>query len=800
MVGHVAAAAIALQVGCMLAGPRFDKACSIVDAVLKGPVGYERPTTWSLQGADMIQGIPAMPGSDDVLVSERKWIEPHLAEACKLDSPLASALRRARPDLVSAVQWVCDAGGYAQVHEDRVATTLALDAAQELLAPIDAGLCGLMTPAVKRLLGEGASLALVAVCARVMKWPDANLVPDLVMGFQAYGNYPSSGIFREKDVPSTRKFCSLHFEKNNDMVIERAFARGHSTDIAVQWQLSEITRKTELEVSKGLADRAMSLAEVDDALRVLDPEHVDGCFQLLATFGVEQGYDECGRPKVRRCDNCKLSLTNECLCTEETISCEEASFPALVAALFSDAFQGDLSGCPLAGGTDDVDSAYRRMACRNADATVVAIWHTDLKEVVFYTMAGHNFGLASAVLSFNRCTQFTTACMRRLYGSPCAAYFDDYCMVEPLWCRDSAKVALRRVHRLLGMPLAVGPKDVPMRFANAFLGVIFDLSRFHIDGTVVLKSKPERVAKIVTQMTDSLLVGVLPQWRRKSLAGKLVYTTGSTGYSRVGRAAIRLLYDTSESEEISPGLAEALRFFIALLPLLPARLIRLRAKRLRPIVVYTDAMYEDKKSPPGRIGIVIYDPEAPEPPADFENSPEASDEARDWRWRHSSCEVSRQALEAFAPRKQYITQLEMLAGLLAYTSRPAQLRDRDVIHFVDNSGALAILTGGYSREADCSRMTHFFHAIAAALQSRVWFEYVASGANIADLPSRGEFEKLTELGSVPFTAKWPELGASWSASFASAFNEYAPRPGKAAVRLRRAIQAAIELIRSRRAL
>ena len=57
-------------------------------------------------------------------------------------------------------------------------------------------------------------------------------------------------------------------------------------------------------------------------------------------------------------------------------------------------------------------------------------------------------------------------------------------------------------------------------------------------------------------------------------------------------------------------------------------------------------------------------------------------------------------------------------------SRPGQFRDRDVIHFIDNAGALAILAKGYSKDEDCGRMTHFYHAIAAALQARVWFEYV----------------------------------------------------------------------------
>ena len=65
------------------------------------------------------------------------------------------------------------------------------------------------------------------------------------------------------------------------------------------------------------------------------------------------------------------------------------------------------------------------------------------------------------------------------------------------------------------------------------------------------------------------------------------------------------------------------------------------------------------------------------------------------------------------------------------------------------------------------------HSVAAAIQTTVWFEYVPSAANISDLPSRGEFEKLGELGSVSFEIVWPELGASWSANFAAAYNLYA---------------------------
>ena len=229
--------------------------------------------------------------------------------------------------------------------------------------------------------------------------------------------------------------------------------------------------------------------------------------------------------------------------------------------------------------------------------------------------------------------------MRRFFGSACAAYFDDYCMCEPMGCGSSAKVALRRLHRMLGMPLAVGPKDVPMQFAAAFLGVISDLNQFHTTGTVSIRSKPDRVAKIVVRLEEAVLSGTLPPSDRVAIAGKVAYTTGSAGYNRVGRAAIGILYRSVAGEEIDRDIEECLMFLISILPILPIRRFLMRAKRLRPILVYTDAMYEESSPVPGRIGLVIYDPEAPEAPT--YTPPE---EACDYRWRHSSIDMSSEDL------------------------------------------------------------------------------------------------------------------------------------------------------------
>jgi hypothetical protein len=126
-------------------------------------------------------------------------------------------------------------------------------------------------------------------------------------------------------------------------------------------------------------------------------------------------------------------------------------------------------------------------------------------------------------------------------------------------------------------------------------------------------------------------------------------------------------------------------------------------------------------------------------------------------------------------REQYVGQLEVMAGVAAYTSRPDQFRGRDVIHFIDNTGALFGMAKGYSGDDDSARLIHVFHTVASAVDANVWLEYVQSGANIADLPSRGEFALLESLGSIRFETRLPRVGGDWLDVYKSIFRDYAPR-------------------------
>ena len=392
------------------------------------------------------------------------------------------------------------------------------------------------------------------------------------------------------------------------------------------------------------------------------------------------------------------------------------------------------------------------------------------------------------MLSFNRVSQLIAAVARRCFGVPTGAYFDDYDVTEPAWAAPSGKVVLRRLHVWFGVPLADDTKDVPPRPVNPFLGVISDFSRFS-QGVVVIRSKPSRVAKLITQAQQFLESG-MPSGAAQHFLGKCEFLQFSATAGRLGRAAIGILrrwVDERRRLHEDPGeplpdvAREALSFIIFLLWRLPPRTFNFRDTRphRRPVILYTDGMYEKKAAVPARIGVAAFDSELPE---------------RD-RWWHISAAVPPSVMGRWAARTQYIGPIEVVAPLVALLSCPERFRDRDIILFIDNTGALFGIGKGDCREADCAKMIHLFHCLCTALNVRVWCEYVASGANLADLPSRDDVELLNSMGSHGIEAdkiRFPDLSLSLTEAFQTIMDEFCPSMSTSSKRHRRQIEEALK--------
>ena len=99
----------------------------------------------------------------------------------------------------------------------------------------------------------------------------------------------------------------------------------------------------------------------------------------------------------------------------------------------------------------------------------------------------------------------------------------------------------------------------------------------------------------------------------------------------------------------------------------------------------------------------------------------------------------------FIRRDNYIGELEVLGAAAVYESLSEQLTSALVMHWVDNQSALWALVKGDTGNRNALGIVHSTALAQMRLRARVWYEYVESEANIADLPSRLDFTFVGRL-------------------------------------------------------
>ena len=191
---------------------------------------------------------------------------------------------------------------------------------------------------------------------------------------------------------------------------------------------------------------------------------------------------------------------------------------------------------------------------------------------------------------------------------------------------------------------------------------------------------------------------------------------------------------------MTPAAVGALRFLRGCLPALRPRTIATRPDYSPPVLVWTDGACENRGAQQD-VGFVLAVPLQSAPPLPQLRSP------AHYTWYHGCAAVPADLRAALLQRTQYIGQDELLGALLPYLSAPWALAGRRVVHWIDNTAALAALLKGYSRVADSARIVHAFHAWNAGAEADVWFEHVPSAANLADEPSRAASSSRVCSGS-----------------------------------------------------
>ena len=203
------------------------------------------------------------------------------------------------------------------------------------------------------------------------------------------------------------------------------------------------------------------------------------------------------------------------------------------------------------------------------------------------------------------------------------------------------------------------------------------------------------------------------------------------------------------SYRLLPSAKRALRYLMDVVQDLPARSYDLGDDPRPPVLIWSDAMWADGE---GKGGFVVYFPKEGE---------------KAGRLFFSEHVPGKDVVKAFVKgKKTYIGQLELLYAVAPYTTMPRRLAGRRVLHFIDNTSAIAALVKGYSSAVDSGLIVNAFHAYNVGLVAEPYFEYVRSAANVSDLPSRG---KIMSVSDVFFDPTFMPIRLKASASAVVAF-------------------------------
>ena len=98
--------------------------------------------------------------------------------------------------------------------------------------------------------------------------------------------------------------------------------------------------------------------------------------------------------------------------------------------------------------------------------------------------------------------------------------------------------------------------------------------------------------------------------------------------------------------------------------------------------------------------------------------------------------IPHELIKQFLQRKQQIGQAEGFAGVLPLFNCRDALEGLDMLHFVDNTSALAGFISGTSAVEDSCAIFSIYNILLARFGVRHWAEHVESAGNCSDGPSR----------------------------------------------------------------
>lgn len=543
-------------------------------------------------------------------------------------------------------------------------------------------------------------------------------VPQLCLsGMPIVGPALESPFFEPYEVPaptSIRVLLSSAAKRRSQTLRRVCFMAEKSSD-KLAWAIWE---KTDKEVKKGTMGPPMTLDQLSNKYGPF--------FNVVPSFGLEQGVDDQGHPKYRRIDDHSAALNNSAAGRKQKIQMAGVDYLAVLVKALAEVSAGSLM---LA--TEDLKGAYRQVPLLDSQIllAITAVYTHTLGQLPYMKCLGSRLGLLTPCQIFYRIAEWMCRFLVRCFSLLLDHFFDDFFWITRTEESSFAAFCVQEGFRLLGWELDPEKSQVPAEVASV-LGVLFNLRSLREQKFLLVQAKPGRITNFCNLIDAVLDKGTLPPSLAASLVGKFGFLC-STLFGKAGRCCTGALrvrqYSTSEDVSLNPVLITSLHLMKLFVTETPPRKVSFGHSR-KPVLLYTDASDVPEREPRFVLGAVLYDLDSP-------------------LFQYTFLAVPDVVVANWLPRANYMGQLEVMAGPVAVSTWHNKLRGRQVIHFVDNDSAAAGLVRGYSPKADSSPLIGHYWLHAACSQVSMYIERVESKSNLADGPSRLDFQQLQSWGA-----------------------------------------------------
>ena len=388
----------------------------------------------------------------------------------------------------------------------------------------------------------------------------------------------------------------------------------------------------------------------------------------------------------------------------------------------------------IVGRTLDLESAYKQIPLAESSkwTAVLKIFNVDISADQLFVCEVLPFGASASVYAFNRFARALRTIGSRLFLLMWSNYFDDFPQLDIQVTQDHSQKTAEMFLQMLGWRVSM--KDTKRKpFAKKYeaLGVMFDFTE-SAAGCIHVANKPSRVATIEKTVKDILESGRCDQHVASSLRGVLQFSEGQL-FGRAGALMMPVFKSRSlgllQGSWIPPEMRSELEFIVQFIKTAIPRTLLAKDERL-PLLIFTDAALEDNDSR-AAVGAVMYDRSVK---ADV------------------SCEFFGEVVPMPLLRSlqvdnvHVIACLEVLPVLLSLRLWRDHVAHRRIFLFIDNDAARFSLINSSSSAASIRLILQKIVMMLAEVPMFLWYTRVPSSSNIADAPSRGDFNELYRNG------------------------------------------------------